>query len=189
MRSTEFVWSGAWLVATYKAFSQYDLYDSAFEQYEATLLVARAAQLLSSIRELDVVETKEFEVRRKLAKLKPSETPSLLKKLADLGVVDVEWTRPEQGEVRHVRACGSSRRWVFESAGKLFYKLDPTEQEQASLLALDLTVVSPLPETTLRNRLEKAGYSGGSASVAIDHLTAVELLSRTRETERGDPII
>jgi len=189
-QSAELVWTGAWLVATYKGFSEYNLYEPTFDQYEATILSARAANLLSSIRRLGPIEPTELEVRRKLARLKPSEVVPLVTKLADLGVLQVDWKTSERKEIQSVAAGDSSRRWVFEAAGRLFYELDPTEQEQASLFALDLTSVTPLRVTTLREQIaKKAGFSSDAVSAAINHLTDFGMLSQTRETESGDPII
>jgi hypothetical protein len=185
----KFAWAGAWLVATYKGFAEYDLYQPVFDEYEATILSARAGQLLSSIRRLGQIDAKELEIRRKLARLKPSETLPLVKKLASLNIIDLEWQSPEQQHVAHLQTLGESAQWVFQAAGELFYASDPTEQEQASLLALDLTAIAPLKASTLYDRLQKAGFSDLSARGAVDHLSEVRLLNQTRETERGEPII
>ena len=188
--STKSLWAGAWLVATYKGFAEFNLYEPAFYEYEATILAGRAAHLLSAIRRLGQVEASDLEVRLKLAKIKPSEILPLLSKLADLGLLEVEWKTPKEREVQYIAAAETSRRWIFESTGKLFYALDPTEQEQASLLALELTAVTPVRVTTLLEQIERrSGFSPKAISAAIDHLINLRLLNRTRETEKGDPII
>lgn len=188
-RSVKFAWAGAWLVATYKGFADYDLYAPAFDEYEATILAARAAQLLSSIRRLGRIDADELEVRRKISRLKPSETLPLVKRLASLDLIDIEWESTEERHVAHLQTQGDSSQWVFEAAGKLFYASDPTEQEQTSLLALDLTAITPLKTSTLYDRLQQAGFSDVSARRAVDHLLEVRLLNQTRETDQGEPII
>lgn len=188
--STEPLWAGAWLVATYKGFSEFNLYEPAFHQYETTILAARAAQFLSAISQLGRVKASELEIRQKLSRLKPSETLPLLRKLAELGLLEIEWRTPEESEVQYVAVTNTSRRWVFESTGKLFYALNPSEQEQASLLALDLTASTPLPVTVLHNEITKrAGFSRSSVSAAVDHLTDCGLLNQTQETEQGNQVI
>ena len=190
LKSTNHFWAGAWLVATYKAFSEFNLYEPAFDDYEATILAGRSGHFLSSIRQLGQVDAEDVETRRKLAKLKPSEMPSLLARLANLDVLEIERAARNQNAVQFVATAKTSRRWVFESTGKLFFSSDPTEQEQASLFALDLTSVTPLRVTSLRNGIVKrSGFSHEKVSAAIDHLIDCHLLHETRETDRGDSII
>ena len=52
-QTTKSLWAGAWLVATYKGFSEFNLYEPAFHEYEASILAGRTAQLLSAIRRSD----------------------------------------------------------------------------------------------------------------------------------------
>ena len=57
-------------------------------------------------------------------------------------------------------------------------------------MALDLTAVMPIRLPSLIEQIEKReGFSAEAISSAIDHLTNLGLLSRTRETENGYPII
>ncbi len=188
--SRSHVWAGAWLVSLYKAFEKFNLYDPAFHEYEATILAGRTAHFLSSIRSLGQVEAKEVETRQRLAKLRPSEMRSLLKNLSALNVLNVEWTTQPKTSLQHLAATGTTHRWVLESTGELFYASDPTEQEQASLLALDLTSFIPLKVTSLASEIiSRSGFSHGTVTAAIDHMVDCHLLHQTRETDQGDRII
>lgn len=189
-QSTKFVWAGAWLITTYKGFAEFDLYEPVFDQYEATILSARAANLLSSIRHLRRVKSDEFELRRRLAKIKPSEILPLVSQLEELNILNVEWMGADRKAIRSVEARNTSRRGVFEAAGRLFYELTPTNQEHASLLSLDLTAVMPVRITMLVERIERiCGIPADIIFSAINHLVSLGLLHRTRETVKGDPII
>ena len=189
-QTTKSLWAGAWLVATYKGFSEFNLYEPPFHEYEASILAGRTAQLLSAIRRLGRIEASNLKVLQKLSRIKPSEIRPLRSKLADLGLLEVEWKTPEEKEVQYIAAAETSRKWVFESTAKLFYASDPSEQEQASLLALDLTAVTPARVPTLLEQIEKKGrFSPEAVSAAVNHLTSLGLLNRTRETEKGNPII
>jgi hypothetical protein len=77
--------TGAWISVLYKAFTPYDQSAPAFDPYEASILAAKAAILLSSIRSLPTVTGKQFDVYSKLARLKPRETTeTVLKVLQDI---------------------------------------------------------------------------------------------------------
>jgi hypothetical protein len=80
---------GAWISVLYKAFTPYDQSAPAFDPYETSILAAKAGILLSSIRSLPVVIGKQFDVYRKLARLKSREMDTVLKDLQDIGAVAI----------------------------------------------------------------------------------------------------
>src|SRR5258708_31022901 len=81
--------TGAWLTVLYKAFTPYDQSAPVFDPYEASILAAKAGVLLSSIRSLATVDGRQFDVYRRLARLKSREAQAVLSGLETIGVVVV----------------------------------------------------------------------------------------------------
>jgi hypothetical protein len=182
--------TGAWLTVLYKAFGPYDQTSPAFDAYEATMLAAKAGVLLSSIRSLRDIDGKQFDVYRRLARLRTREVQTVLQELERIGIVSVG-TRSVDGksEVHSVETTVHSRPAVFRAVGKLFQSLGPSDQERATLDVLELSLPVPIPRGEIMSRLAALGHSEAVTGAAIDHLVSLDLVGVTSETEGGEPIL
>ena len=70
---------GAWIIATNKVLSKFNLDQLVFDPFDATITAGRAGELFSAIRSLGLINGRKFDVYRKLYKLKPSVTIQVLK--------------------------------------------------------------------------------------------------------------
>jgi hypothetical protein len=136
----EQVRSGGWIVAIYKALAVYDVDDPAFDDYEATVNAAKAAEFLSSIRSLGRVDAKQYEIYRRLARIKPKQSIEVLKELEKLGALEVEWApRTDPVSVKAVTASDSSKAGVFATAAKFFEAHNPSAKARAAIEVLEAT--------------------------------------------------
>jgi len=182
--------TGAWISVLYKAFTPYDQSAPAFDPYETSILAAKAGILLSSIRSLPVVTGKQFDVYRKLARLKSRETDTVLKELQDIGAVTINTQQVDGRPAIHsVETAATSKSEVFKTVGKLFESLSPSEQERATVAVLELTLPVPVPRAKVLSRLAAQGQKEEVIEGAVTHLVSVELIRQTRETSGGEPIL
>jgi hypothetical protein len=182
--------TGAWLTVLYKAFRPYDQTEPAFDAFEATILAAKAGVLLSSIRSLQSVAGPEFNVYRRLARLKSLEMHTILQKLQAIAVVSVEFeSRDDEQVVLSVETHANTRSSVFSAVGKLFEALGPSDQERATLAVLELTLPVPIPRSEVVSRLTTGGHSESVTGAAITHLLSLKLIGSTRETAGGEPLL
>jgi hypothetical protein len=186
----EQVRSGGWIVAIYKALAVYDVDDPAFDDYEATVTAAKAAEFLSSIRSLGRVDAKQYEIYRRLARIKPKQSIEVLKELEKLEALEVEWdTRTDPVSVKAVTASDSSKAAVFATAATFFEAHNPSAQARAAIEVLEATVHVPVPQANIVSALTAKGYSSASVTSTIDDLVSTQLLTRTQETESGEPLL
>jgi hypothetical protein len=181
---------GAWVTAVYKAFAPYDQTAPVFDQFEATIQAAKAGSLLSSIRSLGDVSGEQFEVYRRLSRLKPREAETILTRFQNLSVLSIEKSLVDGEEKIHsVKSSAISRSSVFRAVGKLFALLEPSDQERATVEALELTLPVPVAKSSVLSHLGQRGYPKKAAQSAIDQLIALELIGQTAETLGGTPIL
>jgi hypothetical protein len=182
--------TGAWLTVLYKAFRPYDQTEPAFDAFEATILAAKAGVLLSSIRSLQSVAGPEFNVYRRLARLKSLEMQTVLQKLQTIAVVSVEFeSRDDEQVVLSVETHAKTKSSVFSAVGKLFEALGSSDQERATLAILELTLPVPIPRSEVVSRLTTGGHSESVIGAAITHLLSLKLIGSTRETAGGEPLL
>ena len=186
----EAIKSGGWIVASYKAFSCFDLEDIVFDPYEATILAGKAAELLSSIRSLGKISGKKFDVYRKLAHLKPRDATLVIRELETLQSIDISWEATgSESQIKHIQSLCTTKAEVFEVTAKLFRSSMPSPKALASVQVLDLTLQMPVRELDILATLNAHRFHDDAAQGAINDLVAFKLISRTKEKESGEFLI
>jgi hypothetical protein len=186
----EQVRAGGWIAAIYKAIRYYDVDDPAFDHFEATITSGKTAEFLSSIRALGKIKTQQYEVYRKLARLKPRQAVDVLQELEKEEIVQVEWnSATDPAEVLSITCKATSRAAVLGASAKLFESNSPTPRAQAAIEALDATVNFPVPQAKVLDHLGKKGFTTATSEQTVNELVSLDLLARTAETEAGQPIL
>jgi len=158
--SPEQVRSGGWIVAIYKAIAVYDVDDPAFDDYEATINAAKAAEFLSSIRSLGRIDARQYETYRRLARIKPNQSIDVLRRLEKVGGLEAKWdTRTEPPSVNAVEASVTSKAGVFATTAKFFEAHSPTAKARAAIEVLEEAVHFPVPRSSLVSALVAKKYS------------------------------
>jgi len=188
--SADHVRCGGWLVAIYKAIASYDVDDPAFDDYDATIISAKAAEFLSSIRSLGRVDSQKYEVYRRLARIKPSQSVDLLRQLESLGALTVEWNKStDPVSVSAVTAVATTKAAVLVAVAQLFEAHSASPKARCAIEILDATVHLPVPQAGVISVLTRKGFSSKVAAATIDDLVSIQLLTRTEETESGEPLL
>jgi hypothetical protein len=186
----EQVRAGGWIAAIYKAIRYYDVDDPAFDHFEATITSGKTAEFLSSIRALGKVDHQQYEVYRKLARLKPRQATEVLQELEKDGLVEVAWDiSGDPVAIDSITCKVTSRADVLGASAKLFESSSPTARSRAAIYALDATVHFPVPESRVIQQLTEKGFTALTAEQALNELVSLELLARTTETEAGQPLL
>lgn len=181
---------GAWIIATNKVLSKFNLDQPVFDPFDATITAGRAGELFSAIRSLGSINRKKFDAYRKLYKLKPSVTMKVLEIAEELGGLTVSWsTDPDSNQVESVKFINDSKDEVYKLTGKLFHKLHPTKIESAILDILSNTLLLPQTIGEIKKRLIKSRLSEKQADDTINLAINLKLISQTEETERGQKIL
>ena len=185
-----YIQQGAWIIATNKVLSKFNLDQPVFDPFDATITAGRAGELFSAIRSLGFVKRKKFDTYRKLYKLKPSVTIRVLKIAKELESLDVSWnTDPDSNQVEAVKFLNDSKNEVYKLTSKLFRKLHPTTIEAAILDILSNTLLVPQTVREIKNKLIKSRLSEKEAADTIKLATGLKLISQTKETENGQKIL
>jgi hypothetical protein len=188
--NAEAVKCGAWIVASYKAFSCFDLEDPAFDPYEATILAGKAAGLLSSIRSLGQIDSRQIDVYRKLAHIKPRDLTSVIEELERSEGVVVAWEEADSGkQVKHIQSRCSTKAEVFEITAEFFHHSLPSSRALASIEVLDSTLHMPVRESDVLFKLHASKFDDATARCAIADLVSFRLINRTREKDSGESLI
>jgi hypothetical protein len=181
---------GVWIIATNKVLSKYNLDQPVFDPFDATITAGRAGELFSAIRSLGLVKREKFDAYRKFYKLKPSVTKKILKIAEELESLDVSWSiDPESNQVEGVKFLNDSKDEVYKLTGKLFRKLHPTKIEASILDILSNTLLVPQTVREIKIKLIESGLSEKEAADTIKLATGLELISKTKETEKGQKIL
>jgi hypothetical protein len=123
---------GGWLIAVYKAITFYDVDDPVFDDYEATIMAAKSAEFLSSIRALGKIDNSKYEIYRKLARLKPTQGVALSAELEKLGALSIDRKRgSDAAEIIAVTADVTTKAGVLASAAQVFEVYHPTDKARA----------------------------------------------------------
>lgn len=184
------VHKGAWIIATYKALSSFDLDQPVFDPFETTIIAGRAGELFSAIRSLGYIIGTKFDAYRKLSKLRPSEAQRVLEIAEKLESVDISWsTDPDDKKVERIKFINNSKEEVFELTGKLFDNLKPTKIENAILKILSSTILIPQTVEDIKRGLITSKFSDKDADDAIKLAVSLKLINKTIETEKGQNIL
>ena len=185
-----YIQQGAWIIATNKVLSKFNLDQPVFDPFDATITAGRAGELFSAIRSLGFVKRKKFDAYRKLYKLKSSVTIRVLKIAEALESLDVSWdTDPDSNQVEGVKFLNDSKDEVYKLTSELFRKLHPTTIEAAILDILSNTLLVPQTVREIKNKLIKSRFSEKEAADTIKLVTGLKLISQTKETEKGQKIL
>jgi hypothetical protein len=181
---------GAWVIATNKVLSNYNLDQPVFDPFEATITAGRSGELFSAIRSLGTVERQKFDAYRKLYKLRPTVTVKILKIAEELERVDITWnTVSDSNQVDAVKFLKDSKDEVYRLTSEIFTKLHPSKIETAILDILSNTLLVPQTVHEIKNKLFNTGLSENEADDTIKLATSLKLLSQTNETEKGQKIL
>jgi hypothetical protein len=132
----EQVRAGGWIAAIYKAIRYYDVDDPAFDHFEATIVSGKTAEFLSSIRALGKVDQQQYEVYRKLARLRPKQAVEVLQELEKDGLVEVAWDKSgDPAAVSSITCNVTSKAEVLGASVKLFESSSPTARSRAAIEA------------------------------------------------------
>jgi hypothetical protein len=188
--SAEQVRAGGWIAVIYKAIRYYDVDDPAFDHFEATITSGKTAEFLSSIRALGKIDQQQYEVYRKLARLKPRQALEVLQELEKDGTVDVVWDAGvDPAAVSSITCKVTSRAGVLGASAKLFESSSPTPSARAAIDVLDATAHFPVPQSRVIERLTGKGFTHANAEQTVSELVSLELLARTKETDAGQPLL
>jgi hypothetical protein len=186
----DYIQQGAWIIATNKVLSEYNLDDPVFDPFEATIIAGRGGELFSAIRALGRINGEKFNSYRKIYKLKPSQAINILKIAEELEEVDVSWSiKSESPQIENVNFINNSKEGVYKLTGKIFYKLNPSKVETAILKILSNTLLVPETTRSIKNELVGLGLSEKEADNSIELAVNLKLISQTDETEKGHKII
>jgi hypothetical protein len=186
----EQVRAGGWIAAIYKAIRYYDVDDPAFDHFEATIISGKTADFLSSIRSLGKVRQHQYEIYRKLARLKSKQAIEVLQALEKEEMVEVDWdTGADPPTVSSVTCNVTTRAGVLAASARLFELSSPTPKARAAIEILDVTVHFPATQSKVIEQLVQKGFTPATAKQTIDELVSLELLARTAETEAGQPLL
>lgn len=180
---------GAWIIATNKVLSKYNVDQPAFDPFEATITAGRAGELFSAIRSLGTITHQKFDAYRKFYKLKPSVTTQVLKIAQEIASVDVSWSTDDLNRVTAVKFLNDSKDEVYKLTFELFLRLNPSKIETAILDVLSNTLLVPQTVREIKNILIGSKLSEKEVGEAIKLATSLNLLSQTTETEKGQKIL
>lgn len=181
---------GGWIIAAFKSIAFYDLDDPVFDPYEAIVTAGKAAELLSAIRGLGIVDGRRYDRIRQLTRIKPSQGIRTVELLESIGAVNLEWeTGSATATVRTIQVLQPDKTSVLRSTSDFYECCNPSGRANASLAILDLTANYPVRESNVIALVTKDGVPSEVASQALRDLVTFGLLERTRETEAEEPLI
>ena len=184
------IYNGAWIVATNKVLSQFNLDQPVFDPFEATIIAGRAGELFSAIRSLGFVNGQRLDAYRKIYKLKRSVAIDVFRKAEKIGAVEVAWKTSEgYDEIDGAKFLIDSKDEVYKLTNSLFDSLHPTKIEMAVLYILSLTIFTPRTVREIKAKLIESGLSEEEAGNAVKLSTSLKLNNITKETERGSCIL
>jgi hypothetical protein len=178
---------GGYVLALFKGLDAWDTDIPALDDFEATLVAGKASDLISSIRALGSVEVKEFEVRRKLARLHRRDVHSVLDTLDRAGLIAVEWSN--QQTLVEVKSLIGDRSGVLAAAAAIFEAFSPTPAERIAIEILDLTSRFPRADSEITQSLIGTGFDELDVIKCLKQLEAFQLIAKTLETESARPLI
>lgn len=185
----EKIWFGGYVLALFKGLDAWDKDILALDDFEATLIAGKSSELISAIRALGSVEAKEFEIRRKLARLQRRDIPKVLETLEPSGLIEVDWANAEETEVHEVISRIGDRAGVLTASAAVFEAFSPTVTERIAIEILDLTSRFPRADGEIIQILTDAGYDETEVRQCLEKLRAFELVAKTLETEASQPLI
>lgn len=187
--SAEHVRAGGWIASIYKAIRCYDIDDPIFDHFEATIVAGKTADFLSSIRALGKIGQQQYEVYRKLARLKPKQATEVLQELEKENLVEVEWSSEAEPTVVSVACNATTRAGALGASAKLFESSSPTPKARAAIEALAASVHFPVPRSRIIEQLADKGFGEDTAEETIGELVSLQLLAETKETEGSEPLL
>jgi len=177
---------GAWVIAIYKAISQYNVDHPSFDPFKAIIIAGRAADLFSATRSLGIMTADKFDRYRKIARLKPVTAKSVLQAAEAAGFIA---TQMNGGSLQEYRFLEDSKEAVLAATGAVFSGSQPTGCALAVLSLLQMTVDIPRRSEGLKNRLLKLPMQESDVDCAIQLSEALGLISVTQETLNGQTVV
>jgi hypothetical protein len=172
---------GTWIVNTIKHLSEFKQNIPDLYYYEATEQAGKAGSLLARLV-ADKQETIQYEKVKIFARqsgITSVELPTCLKYLQKAGKIDYtvdEMERPKEIEIY----CFSVKE-ALETVSTIYEKLEPKEEEQASLMGLNYTFELPRVPDELVEYLTKNGITEKCAQNTIDLQKKFKLLKVSGE--------
>lgn len=184
--------TGAWVVICYKALSELDLNDPVLDPYESIILAGKTIDFLSRIRALPPLSQKEFSVYRRLSSLRETELIRVLSVLSAHSKEIFSGVRARGGELDLASSvtpvCQSSTE-VLDVGASLYELLRPSGEAKAAIAILAETARLPRLKDELIDGLSRSGHSIKNIETALRIIESVRLVSVTRESEKGSPLV
>lgn len=180
--------AGAWILSLGKLVANDTSDKLARVAFEAIHLAYRGAGFYSAIRLLGTVSAKRLEAFRLVHELSKVELAFVLRELEAADQLEVH-VGAKDDETALTIGPGT-RESTYSVALNLFEAQDPADTARLAIGILDATVMLPIREADLIEKLLKAhGVAENVARTTISHLEVLSAIQRTIETADGEPLL